>query len=181
MVFVQINAECAHGILPNQRQMRAWHLAGRSYRRGIVGFRKALPDLQDIRITGGGHRPYGMEEVGNPNQRYECLLAFPGVQINGMNAIKAFPAYRRGDVGFRERTIQSTRYKTTDGETPTLRYGLNHQIKKSRNQRYEYHLGIRPNQRRIRVWHLSGMNAIGRIRQINGMNAVGGMRVWHAT
>ena len=31
---------------------------------------------------------------------------------------------------------------------------------KSRNQRYERHLGVPPNQRRMRVWHSAGMNAI---------------------
>ncbi len=41
------------------------------------------------------------------------------------------------------------------------------QIKKSRNQRYEYHLGIPPNQRRI--------------RQINGMNAIKAFPVWYSS
>ena len=33
-------------------------------------------------------------------------------------------------------------------------------IKESRNQRYECHLDIHPNQRRMCVWHSAGMNAL---------------------
>ena len=49
--FPQINAEYAYGIRPNQRRMRAWHSAGRSYRRGIDGRESEFPPTMNFAVN----------------------------------------------------------------------------------------------------------------------------------